>query len=406
MNTLKKIYTFFNNKFLFDKKKTYPSIPEQKEYLRSFPEPEDEYDLSFFKYRCVCYYYYSIYHIIFLNCISFIALPFLFTLYRVKAMRYDSLMKQFVPNNLILCSQSAIVPNDDIFPEELKKMYMECQEYSRGEAKAFLLCEAQKIFFRALKKHFWNFHYLLVLLVRLSQQGYLIAIYKPKCITTYVCEREFSDPLLTKFSEMYGVHYVGHMHGDYAYQVYFAFMHLSQYWVWSKQYRDLFESLRCNVDMPIYCPKKHSRLVQARASESDYEYYCTYYLTDEKATSIYALKSVFDELKGKGKRCLVRPHPRFSDLHLIQKVFDKEMIENSHEISIESSLDKSYLTISTVSTVMASAYYSGKIVVIDDFTDPEAYKRALDSENPCIRYAHIKFSELLAGLKEDNNMMN
>ncbi len=393
---LKKVYSYLNNAILFNPEAERPTVKKQKEYLSSLPETKDEYELSFLKYRCVVFYYYHGINKILVNMISLFGLPLVFLYYRIRGVGKDRMMKNYVPRDLLLFKNLNQLPVADVFPEEMKGYYEIVKEYRTiNYSKLFLPYDAAKIFNKAWRKHPFHFHYLLVLLIRLAFQSYLIITYRPKCITTYVCEREYADPLLTKYCENHGVRYEGHMHGDYRFQVSHAYMHFSRYWVWSEHYIKMFKSLKCLMEMQVYLPKKYAGIVSARLNEQEYEYFATYYLSDETEASVYKLKQVFDILQKYGKRCKVRPHPRFSNLSLIQKIFQEQEVEDTRSVSIEKSLDSTYLVISMCSTVISQAYYSGKKVVIDDLTDPKMFAELEQADTVFIKEANMRLSTLL-----------
>ena len=403
MNLLTKVYTSINNKILFDPELSHPLIEEQKKYIESFPDPRDEYERSFFKYKCVAFYYYHGIGKILLNFISVVVIGPLFLFYRIKGKQNNHFFEKYTPKDRLLRKTSLTIPIDDIFPEELECLYADIENYCGMDySKIFLPDIASKIFINVVKKHPYSFHYLLVVLIRLSQQSFLLAKYSPKCITTYVCEREFADPLLTMLSEKYGVRYEAFMHGDYYYSSFHAFMHYSRYWIWSKHYKEMFTLLKCKQDMRVYIPKKYSGIAQAQKSELEYAYFATYYLTGESEEALIAIKVILEILNNKGKKCKIRPHPRFSNISFVNKTFDGYYIEDTGKVSLKDSLDTSYLAISTCSTVLSQAYYSGKKIIVDDCSNKTLFEELKKAEYIYIYAADMLLSELLKSLDEHN----
>ena len=402
MNLLTRVYTSINNKIIFDPKLSHPLIEEQKKYIESFPDPRDEYEQSFFKYKCVAFYYYHGIRKIILNFISAVVIGPLYLFYRIKGKYNNQFFERYIPQDKLLRKALPTIPIDDIFPEELERLYADIKSYSGMDySKIFLPDIASEIFKNVFKQHPYSFHYLLVVLIRLSQQSFLLAKYKPKCITTYVCEREFADPLLTMLSEKYGVRYEAFMHGDYYFSSFHAFMHYSRYWIWSDYYKDMFTLLKCKQDMRVYVPKKYSGIAQAQKSEQEYSYFATYYLTGESEESIIAIKEVLEILNRKGKKCKIRPHPRFSDISFINRTFEGYYIEDAGKITLKSSLDTSYLAISTCSTVLSQAYYSGKKIIVDDCSNKILFEELKKAEYIYIDAADMLLSELLKSLNEN-----
>ena len=109
------------------------------------------------------------------------------------------------------------------------------------------------------------------------------------------------------------------------------------------------------------------------------------------------MKNALLKLQRKGQKCKVRPHPRFSDLNLIKELFQGEiLIEDTSKTTIEESLECSYLTIAFASTVLSQAYYSGKIIVIDNISNPKRFNQLREMKYILIDKANMLFSEVVA----------
>ena len=397
MGLLTKIYTTINNHIIFDSEKDQPPVKEQKAFLASLPEPADEYELSYNKYRCLLFCSYTKRERFRINFICFFALGILIAYYRLRGLKYDRLTERYQPKDLLLRKATKRIPISDIYPDKLENICSETAEYDRlAYGDLVITKDAFSVFRRSSALHPFNFHYRMVVLIRLAQACSFLVKYRPKVVSTYVCEREFSDPLLTMYFESHGVQYHGFMHGDYLFSIQFAFMHYSKYWVWNEHYRRMFESVKCDFQTEVYLPKKCSGIVKPRERIEDYDYYATYYFSDETKISIELVKEALCRLKEKGLRCKVRPHPRFSDKKAIQSIFGNEFeIEDPSNVSIESSLENSYLTIALVSTVLSQAYYSHKKIVIDDISNPERFKELYDRDYILIDKADYFLSELV-----------
>lgn len=397
MGIVSKVYTTINNKILFDPEKKHPSVQAQKDYLYSFPEPQTVIERSYYKYKCLMFYSYSGSQKALINAMSFFALPVFLSFYRLKGLSSDSSFSGYEAQDKLLRKATKRIPITDIFPEKLCDEFAIVEDYEPLPYKdLYIEKRALKLLAKVIKQYPFRFHYHLVSLIRLAQASQLLHEHKPKAITTYVCEREFADPLLTEYYESYGVEYHGHMHGDYLYMIEQAFMHYSKYWVWGDHYEKLFKELRCDFETEIYTPGKNSGIVKPRPSVEDYDYYATYYFSNENKDSIAIIKSALQAMNEKGKKCKVRPHPRFSNNEEIARAFDGvAYIEDPKEISIEESLENSYLTIALASTVLSQAYHSGKKIVIDDISNPEKYRQLRERGYILIDKADYILSELI-----------
>lgn len=397
MGILTKLYTTINNKIIFDIKKEHPSVQEQISFLNDFGDPKDVIERSYSKYQCLLFYCYSKKQKVFLNTLCALALLVLLPIYRIKGIRHDKKLKHYKPEDRLLRKAAKRIPITDIFPSKLSGQYKESVDYEGvSYSQIYMTKDASSYLWRAIRRYPFRFHYHMVLLIRLSQASYLLSRYTPACITTYVCERKFADPILTEYYASHDVRYHGFMHGDYLFSIEQAFMHYTKYWVWAKHYEDLFRTLRCDFDTEIYKPGKYSGIVKPRESVDQYDYYATYYFSDETEESVEIVKNALLKLQEAGHRCKVRPHPRFSNKELILKEFQGIIdIEDTNEMTIEASLECSYLTITQVSTVLSQAYYSGKKIVIDDISNPKAFGELREKRYILIDKADMLFSELL-----------
>lgn len=397
MSALTEIYTKINNRILFDNKKKYPSPHDQMAYMESFPEPRNEVERSYFKYRCLMYCSYSKKQRFIVNLISFFALAVLVPLFRIKGLRCDQAMRNYQPKDLLLRKAATRIPIQDIFPDKLMQLQKNTVDYPGVPYfHLFITRDAFSLFGNAWRKHPFHFHYLMVIFVRLSQACYLLQKYSPAAITTYVCEREFADCLLTEFYENHGIQYHGFMHGDFLRTIDQAFMHLTKYWVWAEEYKEMFQSLRGSYQIEVYTPGKYSGIVVPRSSAEAYDYYATYYFSNESEESLIKVRDALMKLTKQGHRCKVRAHPRFSNLELIRKAFKNEIdIEDNANMTIEQSLECTYYSIALMSTVLSQAYHSGKKIVIDDISDPEKFELLREEGYILIDKSDILFSQLV-----------
>lgn len=389
IDLLKSIYASINNKQVINSEKKRPGRKEQDEFLNKFQATEDPYSNSYNKYRCVCFYHYSLAVRLLYNAAAFIGLMPMLLCFSLK----HGCKPKYDPNTIIV-KMGLNIDINDIFPDELRNKYTVKKHYA-DYSDIYLDKTARKIIANAFLRHPLSFHYILVLMIRLAAQCSIICKYNPAAVATYVCEREFSDPLLTYYSLSNGVEYHGFMHGDFMYQIDHAFLQYSCYWVWDIHYINMFKELKCAGNMKIYRPAKYMPLVNASDDPDDYEYYATYYFSGEKKTAVKILKNAFDILKIQGKKCKIRPHPRFSNNEMINEVFKDYLIEDCRQCSLEDSLKASYLTVALNSTVLSQAYHSGKKIVIDDISDPEEFNALKEKEYILLDKADFFLSQII-----------
>lgn len=390
INLLKTIYAKFNNRQVINSEKKRPSRKEQDLLLSKLNAGEDHFNNSYNKYKCVCSYHYNMGVLLLYNMASAILYYPLY--FKLRGKKKGA--KKEKCENLLVMKRGRGIGIDDIFPEPLREQYTVVEDFMSYD-RIYLDKESEQVLKKARKRHPLSFHYNLVLMIRMANQCRIINEYDPAMICTYVCEREFSDPVLTLYSESNGVKYHGFMHGDFMYQIDHAFMQYSCYWVWDEHYKRMFEKLKCTQPMIVYGPGKYKTIVEAKPLETDYEYYATYYFSGETKGTIDGLKPIFDALRNCGKKCKLRPHPRFSNYEYIKQVFSEYFIENCRECSLKQSLETTFYCIAINSTVLSEAHYSGKKVVIDDMTDRNEYDKLRDKEYIMLDKADYLLSELL-----------
>lgn len=392
LDFLKICYLRFNMQQLKKNNKKYPNRIAQEVFLSKIEDSNNPFDVSYNKFRCVCFYHYEFYIVLFYNIISaLLLLPMLLYLNRKKLQVVPKDKHKAVTKNSFSDNSVGI---EDIFPLEIKKNYV-VQTYIVDIHHIYLDKDANRIIFKAFIKHPFSYYYLLILSIKLAKQSTIIHKMNPALICTYVCEREFADPLLTFYASLYDTEYHGFMHGDFMYQIDHAFMQFSCYWVWDEHYVRMFRELRCNQKMVVYRPGKYEMLKVANKNENECEYYATYYFSGETKKTIDTLKEIFDKLKEKGKRCKIRPHPRYSHFKYINTVFKNYYIEDTHNYNLETSLGDTFLVIGLNSTVLSQAYYCGKIVVIDDITDKSSYEVLSEKDYILFNKAQYRLSEIL-----------
>ena len=82
-----------------------------------------------------------------------------------------------------------------------------------------------------------------------------------------------------------------------------------------------------------------------------------------------------DKLVEKGYACEVRPHPRWSDIKVIKRVFQGITIQDTSKVSVYDAILMTNNAIGLSSTVMLQAFYNDVNVVIDDLSNPAKFKK-------------------------------
>lgn len=389
---LKKIYAFLNFNAVNDPYSERMPLEKQKEFLSELPEPVDDYERSFYKYKCfIQYCYYKKKFLVFLfNLGAMFIYPFLMIKLRKNSAKTDRKGKKAgaVIENI------PRLPNDDVYPEALKNEYDNAVEiteinYLKGQlgSSALAICREMK------KRFFFHFYFRLIVMLKLAQFSSYIQQYNPGKIIFYSYEREFSGPLQTLLCEQENVEFISYMHGDYLYAIAFAFQRYTRFFVWDEWYRKMFQELRCSFDAEIYLPDKLKGIAEKKPPKAC-EFFATYYFSAETRDCAMAIRKVFDQFYSLNLRCKIRPHPRYSDTEMLKEVFSGVVVEDPREVSLAESISNSFYVIGLNTTVLSQAFYSGKEVVIDDISMEREYRVLKDKGYIMLNRPHLLLSEV------------
>ena len=399
-NLLKNFYKKINYNSVHNPENIRMPIDEQRKYLQKFAEPKDNYERSFFKFKCFCTYcYYKKKWIILLyNIGAALIYPIIFKILKTRGKKmgeksiesFDAVIEN-VPN----------LRNDDIIPEELMSSLKKIKEIKSIDYKnACLSKNAIEICKNLEKRYFWYFYFRLISMIKIAQFDEYIMKYNPKKIIFYSCEREFSGPLQTLLCEANNIEYISFMHGDYLYSISFAFQQYTKYYTWDLAYNKMFKNLKCKSHFIVYLPKKLTGIAE-NIDKHECEYFATYYLSDETRESVEKIYQILNLFEKMGLRCKVRPHPRFSDINMLKNVFKNILIEDVIECSLQMSITNSLYIIGLNSTVLSEAFFSNKDIVIDDISMPDKYNELKEKEYIMLERPHMVFSDLIDKLKNN-----
>ena len=392
IDALKKIYKKINNNIVHGTEGEKMPYGPQMEYLDSFPEPKDDFERSYFKYKCFCEYCYykRKWMIAVYNIGAMVLLPFVHS-----KLRKAKPAKPFKEKMDAVIENVPRLPNTDVIPQEITDKYQKVKEIEVVDyTDAFLSDEAEDIYMELKKRYFFKFYYRMIAAQKLGQFSRYLETYRPEAIAFYSCEREFTGPLQSMLCERYGAEYLAFMHGDYISTLSFAFQRYSKYYVWDESYKDMFDRLKCASPMTVYRPSK-LKGIATPIDEKECTYFATYYFSDETRKEAERIYEAFSKFEAAGLRTKIRPHPRFSDLEMLGDVFKGIMIEDTKNYSLSDSITNSLFTVGLNTTVLSEAYFSGKKVVIDDISNPQKYMELDERGYVMIKRPHILLTELV-----------
>ena len=389
--TIKKIYTTINRKAVHSVDEERMPYKQQMDFLKQFPDPKDDFERSFFKYKCFCEYCYykKKWILVAYNIGAMILLPSVY-----KNLRKANREKHMIDKVDAIIENVPRLPNVDVMPDELGERFKNIKEVEDIDYSESLLFDTGENIYKELKnRYFFHFYFRMIVLQKLGQFSRYLKQYQPDAIVFYSCEREFSGPLQALLCERCGAEYISFMHGDYLSTLSFAFQRYSKYYIWDKSYKKMFEDLKCDSPMFVYRPKKLKGIAEA-IKEENCNYFATYYFSDETREEAVKIHEVFEKFEGYGLRTKVRPHPRFSDINMLHEVFHDIVIENPNNCGLGESITKSLYTVGLNTTVLSEAFFSGKKVVIDDVSNIEQYKGLKERGYVMMERPHLLLSEL------------
>lgn len=257
--------------------------------------------------------------------------------------------------------------------------------------------ESRRIVFSCMRQYPGDFFFHYYVLKELLAHDMIINTYAPRATVVYVNERNVASPILKEVYENQGRKLISFMHGEYLLNLIQAYMGFSEYYVWDESYIDTFQNfLKCNIDKYcVYTPKKLEKKWNLETITPEYDY--TYYFSNEKDEQIVKIAKLLSALQKKGKRCKLRPHPRF--MQDVMKSFDLFAgipIEDPKNVTLEESLGRTEYAVGLRTTVLYEAEVEGRGVVLDDVTDKEAFDNMKNRRSRLIFHPHQLLSAILA----------
>lgn len=390
---LGKIYAQINRNVLFDvsKKKKHMDMTDQAAYLDRIPEPNNFLEKAYYKYKCYAYYHFSKRIMILYNALALFAfIPFVIYI----ACRKTNLGK-ITLNGAVLIVMSKM-KYDDIMPDDIEKEYGLVTPINSIQLKDRSLdSNGWRIYRKCLCKYWMHPYFCFEVLLRLAGCCEILKRYSPKAIVNYIAERDFSEPILLQYCNDIGVDRISFMHGTFVYSIDKAFLSFNKYYVWEDYYIEMFYKLRADKNsLCLYIPKKYKQIVKPH-EDGIYEYFMTYYLAPEPEERLLRIKKCLDIIKNNGFKCKLRPHPRFSDLEMVNNVFREYDVEDYNTISVAESMENSEFIAAFNSTVLIEAFYSKKKIVIDDYVNPDKYLNMIDRDYIMLHRPHNTMSGLI-----------
>ena len=335
-------------------------VARQKAFLENLPEPEDLLDRSYAQYRCQMMLERPILRVMY-QAAAMLLLP----VYRRQLLRRAAPRKEQAAVAVFAFSGP-----DTILPCSLRQEFPGIRQVRDFQNALFLTGEDCSFLRELARRYPTAFYFRFKCMAKLAMYRSLYETYRPKAIIVSE-EYSYTSSFLTEYCHRLGVEHINVMHGDKLYDIHDTFFCFDRCYIWDQFYRDLFCELRAEptqfrMEMP---PSMQPWDAQDVEKAVDY----TYYLQAETSQMLEKIAKSLQTLQKSGAVVAVRPHPLYSDMETVRRLFSDFEIEETAEVGIETSILRTRHVIGLYSTVLYQAHINHVPVVIDDLTAPERF---------------------------------
>jgi hypothetical protein len=364
--------------------KTLFEIPleDQKAFLNRLGNANGIVDRGFKQYLCQMDYSLSS-KVFFLNIISALLFPIALVYYLVKG--------TFVKKNKKVDAILERKGMNEVLPSFLSFNYQLNDEC--WEAGSSLSIMDLGFVFSLIKTAGLHPYFVFKVMMNLALYSDMIRKNDPSAIIQFG-EFSFSRTTLTEYCHRNHVQHINIQHGEKLFYMRDAFFCFDVCYVWNQHYVELFTLLKAEPSQfVVYLPESLKIDIEKNHNPMVYANY-KYYLADNSEEEIKSIVKSMAFLKSKGKTVKYRPHPRYTDIIILQKYVDAADIEPVNSVSILESVANLQFAVGSYTTVLLQAFFAGKKVVLDDVTYKAQYEQ-LDSLMYFLsKHEHVRLSDL------------
>jgi hypothetical protein len=281
---------------------------------------------------------------------------------------------------------------DNIVPQSVKSKYRNITEIEFG--KCYFLVTSDLYYIVRLLPYIFSPYFFLKCIYKMAIYRAIIEKYKPISI---ICSSEYSftSSFLTWYCEQNQIRHINIMHGEKLLNIRDSFFQFHECYIWDTHYSDIFSTLRAEMSQfRISIPDSlriDSQKYYDNAMQCDYKYYLAIFNEQQ----IKGIVDVLMKLSAKGKKVMVRPHPKYSDMTLLHKNLPESYIEDPHSVSIESSLVNTKSIIGLYSTVLLQGFMLEKEVILDNLIYEKEYEKLFSLRYILIEKPHRNLSDII-----------
>lgn len=350
----------------FDKDLFEVSSKKQIDYLNRLKFPENDIDRSYNQFKGRHFFYHKFKEAV-AEIISIFALP-LYVLYCYMVYAFKPQPKHSIQ------AVGDFVNFEDVIPNSLRQEFViDNSVWNKGRmlsgSDIILLC---KILYRHPVPCF-----VFKVAIKLSYYKYTIYSYRPKAIIVHN-EASYAGSILTKYCNDLGIEHINVQHGEKLFYIGNSFFRYNRCYVWGEHYKQMFINLQAEpnqfrIEIPeSFCidVKNHFK----KDFYSDYKYYLQTYDENQLRSIIKSLEFILK----KNETYKFRPHPRFSNIKLLENLVDKSLIEYPTDVPILESIASTKHAVGSFTTVLNQAYYANVDVIFDDVTYKDIFSKLDD----------------------------
>lgn len=334
-------------------------------YMKSFPEPVDDFQRSFFQYKCQTFYqpWYG-------KVICNLASLFLIIPYMLRLCLRNHTSQIIVPSeNVAIFTESEDWKN--LIPEVLFQEYSHWYYCIKNENQ-FLKCSDILFVMSIWRRYPFQFFFVFKNMMKIAFYRYIFMVYSPVVFVTET-EYSFTSSILTCYCEKNGVRHVNVMHGERALEIRASFFRYHKFYVWDEHYRSIFLRLRAYPEQFTIAVPPALKIDVPKWREEGNICDFKYYLNASTEEELKQIVSIIKNIYRYGFKIKVRPHPVYTDLNLLKAYLNIHYIEST-DVPIEYSISNTNAVISGGSTVLYQAYLCGIEAIWDDIM----YKKILE----------------------------
>ena len=362
-------------------------VKKQKLFLQRLMEPRNDVERSYCQYKCHVFLKGKLVASM-QNILSLVLVPIYSKVFKCNARNCSLFEREY----------EAVFLNEDkpknILPNELSEKYSEIKY--NADCKPTLKKNDIAFLKEIIKGGRYSSFFVFRCMCDIAQYSAIISRYSPKVIIT-CAEYSFTSSILTLYCNRMNIKHVDVMHGEKLYYIRDSFFRFDQCFIWDRHYYELFKKMRADTRQFVISIPESLKKSEKENITKVYDY--TYYLGAENSKQLMLIREVLDKLKCVANQTVcVRPHPRYSDMDVVNKIFREIDVEDIKRITIEESICRTRGAISLYSTVLLQAYNNGISVIIDDMTSIEMFEKLKDLDYIILNKEHRLLSEIVGNM--------